>query len=91
MNDQTQTDDKSMYPDYTTIAERQQQLMAPHYVVNGGGKWDETNSRIHSCEVIYRDKNYIEQRIRRWATSIEGAYAAARDACLAEREAGRAL
>lgn len=79
------------YPDYQTLEERQQTLMAPHFVVNGGGQWDESTSRIHCCEVIYRDQRYIEQRIKKWALTVEEAYQSARDAWLAEREAGRAL
>lgn len=79
------------YPDYQTLEERQQTLKAPQFIVNGGGQWDETTSRIHCVEVIYRDPYYIERRIKKWALTVEEAYQSARDAWLAEREAGRAL
>jgi hypothetical protein len=76
---------------YFNLEEMQAQQLAAHFVINSGGKWDETNSRIHCCEVFYRDSYYIEQRLIEWACSIREAYEMARDAWLAEVEAGRAL
>ena len=74
-----------------TIENYVQQNIAVKFIVNNGGQWDETNSRMHCCEVIYRDPHYIQQSIKKWALTIEEAYQAARDAWLAEREAGRAI
>lgn len=79
------------HPYMTHIEQAQAQALAVTFVINNGGQWDETTSRMHCCDVIYRDPNYIERRIRKWALSIAEAYQLARDAWLAERAAGRAL
>jgi hypothetical protein len=65
--------------------------LAVKFVVNNGAAWDETTSRCHCCTVVYRDTRYIEQRITKWALTIDEAYQQARDAWLEEQAAGRAL
>jgi hypothetical protein len=74
-----------------TLEDAQAQAMTPQFIVNDGGKWDETNSRIHCCEVFYRDPCYIQQSIKKWAGSIREAYLLAVAAFEAEKVAGRAL
>ncbi len=72
-----------MDPEYMTHIE-QAQALAVTFVINNSGQWDETTSRMHCCDAIYRDPHYIERRIRKWAGTIAEAY---RLAC----DAGRAL
>ena len=73
----------------TKLEEAQAAVLAVKFVVNNGGEWDETTSRIHCVDVIYRDNRYIQQKIRKWAGSMSDAYELAKAAWLAEREAGR--
>lgn len=74
-----------------TLEDFQCEAMRVQFVVNAGGEWDETTSRMHCCDVIYRDPNYIQRTIRKWAGTIKEAYALAATAWEAEMRAGRAL
>jgi len=64
---------------------------AAKFVINNGGQWDEKTSRIHCCEVFYRNPHYIQESIKKWACTMREAYELARDAWLVEKTAGRAL
>lgn len=74
-----------------TIAEAQSEILSAKFIINNGGQWDDTTSRMHCCDVVYRDSRYIQQTIRKWALTVEEAYQSARDAWLEEQKAGRAL
>jgi hypothetical protein len=76
---------------YTKIEEAQAAAMSVKFIINNGGKWDETTSRMHCCDAVYRDARYIQRTIRKWACSQKEAYHAAVAAWLEEKEAGRAL
>jgi hypothetical protein len=78
---------------YFTEIERMQaeKLSGVDFIVNDGGKWDETTSRIHCCEAVYYDQNYIRRSLKKWACSVREAYDQAVAAWQEEKAAGRAL
>ena len=71
---------ENFIPEVYTIAAFAQMNCAPRFIINDGGKWTEETSRMHCCEVVYRDKNYIERRIKKWDLTIQAAYRAAVEA-----------
>lgn len=76
--------------DQTTFAEyNEQKTAAIHFVVDCGQDW--ADSRMHCCDVYYRDSRYIQQTIRKWALTQREAYELAAAAWTVEKSEGRAL
>lgn len=80
-----------MLPDVDTIAAHATAACAAQFIIDGGGAWDETTSRMHCCEVVFMDRTYARRSLTKWALSPREAYQAAVEAWRQEREEGRAI
>jgi|GEM_PF-4838529 len=73
----------------TYMQDYMSQKLAVRFVVDCGQDW--TDSRMHCCDVYYRDNRYIQQTIRKWACTQREAYEMAAAAWTVEKSEGRAL